>query len=61
MVTPYLVRPVAASQIALPTDNFMPASDASANLLGKVNRIYGSVDQKMPNGRYHGAVGFIYK
>lgn len=61
MVTPYLVRPVAASQVALPTDNFVPTSDAAANLLGRVNRIYGSVDQKMPDGRYHGAVGFIYK
>jgi len=61
MVTPYLVRPVAASQIALPTDNFVHTSDAAANMLGQVNRIYGSVDQKMPNGRYHGAVGFIYK
>lgn len=61
MVTPYLVRPVAASQIALPTDNFASTSDAAANLLGQVNRIYGSVDQKMPDGRYHGAVGFIYK
>jgi pilus assembly protein CpaC len=61
MVTPYLVRPVAASQVALPTDNFVSTSDAAANLLGQVNRIYGSVDQKMPDGRYHGAVGFIYK
>lgn len=61
MVTPYLVRPVAASLIALPTDNFVQTSDAAANLLGQVNRIYGSVDQKMPDGRYHGAVGFIYK
>lgn len=61
MVTPYLVRPVAASEISLPTDNFAPPSDAAGNLLGRVNRIYGSVDQKMPEGRYHGAVGFIYK
>ncbi|MDZ7822654.1 MAG: type II and III secretion system protein family protein [Ahrensia sp.] len=61
MVTPYLVRPVAASQIALPTDNLVLSSDAAANMLGRVNRIYGSVDQKLPQGRYHGAVGFIYK
>ncbi|WP_041951645.1 type II and III secretion system protein family protein [Ahrensia kielensis] len=61
MVTPYLVRPVAASQIALPTDNFAPPSDSVGNLLGRLNRIYGSTDQQMPTGRYHGAVGFIYK
>ncbi|MEM1376589.1 MAG: type II and III secretion system protein family protein, partial [Pseudomonadota bacterium] len=61
MVTPYLVRPVAESSISLPTDNFAPPSDRSANLLGRVNRIYGNVNKDLPNGRYHGAVGFIYK
>lgn len=61
MVTPYLVRPVAQTDIALPTDNFAPPSDAAGNMLGRLNRIYGSVDQNMPEGRYHGAVGFIYK
>ncbi|TCD16422.1 type II and III secretion system protein family protein [Oricola cellulosilytica] len=61
MVTPYLVRPVAPNQIALPTDNFAPPSDRTANLLGRVNRIYGTVQKDLPKGRYHGAVGFIYK
>jgi pilus assembly protein CpaC len=61
MVTPYLVRAVAASELALPTDNFAPASDSVGNLLGRLNRIYGSTDKTMPTGRYHGAVGFIYK
>ncbi|MEL6437385.1 MAG: type II and III secretion system protein family protein [Pseudomonadota bacterium] len=61
MVTPYLVRPVAESSIALPTDNFAPPSDRAGNLLGRVNRIYGSADKNLPDGRYHGAVGFIYK
>ncbi|MEO1700755.1 MAG: type II and III secretion system protein family protein [Pseudomonadota bacterium] len=61
MVTPYLVRPVPESAISLPTDNFNPASDRAGNLLGRVNRIYGNVSNDLPNGRYHGAVGFIYK
>ena len=61
MVTPYLVRPVPESAIALPTDNFNPTSDGAANLMGQVNRIYGNVNKDLPNGRYHGAVGFIYK
>lgn len=60
-VTPYLVRPVKASQLAMPTDNFAPASDRAANLLGRVNRIYGTVQKDLPDGRYYGAVGFIYK
>lgn len=61
VVTPYLSRPVAASQLARPTDNFNPPSDAQAALLTRVNRIYGSQTQEPPPGRYHGAIGFIYK
>lgn len=61
MVTPYLVRPVAESQLARPTDNFNPASDRAGNLLGRVNRIYGAASGNKADGRYHGAVGFIYK
>lgn len=61
MVTPYLVNPVAASKLARPTDNFNPSSDAAGNLLGRVNRIYGAAKTNKPDGRYHGAVGFIFK
>ena len=61
MVTPYLVRPVAPNKLALPTDNLMAASDRTGNLLGRLNRIYGTVEKDLPNGRYYGAVGFIYK
>ena len=60
-VTPYLVRPTAPNKLAAPTDNFMPASDRTGNLLGRVNRIYGTVEKDLPDGRYYGAVGFIYK
>ncbi|MCI5078034.1 type II and III secretion system protein family protein [Oricola sp.] len=60
-VTPYLVRPVAPNKLAAPTDNLMPPSDRTGNLLGRVNRIYGTVEKDLPDGRYYGAVGFIYK
>ncbi|MFZ2102860.1 MAG: type II and III secretion system protein family protein, partial [Oricola sp.] len=60
-VTPYLVRPTAPNKLALPTDNLNPASDRTGNLLGRVNRIYGTVEKDLPDGRYYGAVGFIYK
>ena len=60
-VTPYLVRPTAPNKLAAPTDNFAPASDRTGNLLGRVNRIYGTVQKDLPDGRYYGAVGFIYK
>lgn len=61
IVTPYLVRPVARNKLAKPDDNFNPASDGAATLLGRVNRVYGTTQTKLPNGRYHGVVGFIYK
>lgn len=60
-VTPYLVRPTAPNKLAMPTDNLVPASDRTGNLLGRVNRIYGTVQKDLPDGRYYGAVGFIYK
>lgn len=61
LVTPYLVNPVSAAELRRPTDNFNASSDASGNLLGRVNRIYGAAQTNKPDGRYHGAVGFILK
>lgn len=61
LVTPYLVRPTARNELARPDDNFNPTSDGAANFLGRVNRVYGTMKTNKPNGRYHGAVGFIYK
>jgi pilus assembly protein CpaC len=61
IVTPYLVRPVARNKLAKPDDNFNVASDGAGYLLGRVNRVYGTTQTKLPNGRYHGVVGFIYK
>jgi pilus assembly protein CpaC len=61
IVTPFLVRPVARNELAKPEDNFNPASDGAAMFLGRVNRVYGSMNTKRPNGRYHGVVGYIYK
>lgn len=61
IVTPYLVRPVARTELARPDDNFTPPSDAAGILLGKVNRVYGMANTSLPPGRYHGVVGYIYK
>lgn len=61
IITPYLVRPVARNELAKPDDNFNPASDGAGMFLGKVNRVYGTMQTDKPNGRYHGVVGFIYK
>jgi pilus assembly protein CpaC len=61
IVTPYLVKPVARNQLAAPTDNFTPASDGAGIFLGRVNRVYGAMQTSLPEGRYHGVVGYIYK
>lgn len=61
IITPYLARPVARNDLAKPDDNFNAAGDGPAMFLGRVNRVYGTMQTDKPNGRYHGVVGFIYK
>jgi len=61
IVTPYLARPVARNQLAKPDDNFNAASDGAGMFLGRVNRVYGTMQTGLANGRYHGVVGYIYK
>ena len=61
IVTPYLVRPTARAKLARPDDNFNAASDGAANFLGRLNRVYGTIEGNIPEGRYHGNVGFIFK
>jgi len=61
IVTPYLARPVARAALAKPDDNFNPPSDGAGYFLGRVNRVYGTMKTDLPNGRYHGVVGYIYK
>jgi pilus assembly protein CpaC len=60
IATPYLVRPVARSEIARPDDNFNPENDGATFFLNRVNKIYGR-KETVSTGQYHGAVGFIYK
>ncbi|TIL42881.1 MAG: type II and III secretion system protein family protein [Mesorhizobium sp.] len=61
IITPYLVKPVTRNALAKPDDNFNAASDGAGMFLGRVNRVYGTMQTDKPNGRYHGVVGFIYK
>jgi pilus assembly protein CpaC len=61
IITPYLVRPVARNQLSKPDDNFNPPSDGAGMFLGRVNRVYGTMRTNLPDGRYHGVVGYIYK
>lgn len=61
IVTPYLSRPNARAALAKPDDNFNPPSDGAGYFLGRVNRVYGTMQTNLANGRYHGVVGYIYK
>jgi pilus assembly protein CpaC len=61
IVTPYLARPVARAALAKPDDNFNPPSDGAGYFLGRVNRVYGTMQTDLAPGRYHGVVGYIYK
>jgi len=59
LVTPYVVKPVARSQLAQPDDGFGWASDVNTDLLGQMNRVYGRHPERAPIGRFDGDVGFI--
>lgn len=48
VVTPYLVKPVDANQIALPTDGYKTPSDVERVLLGQVEGIGGNRDRPRP-------------
>jgi pilus assembly protein CpaC len=59
MVTPYLAKAISRSDVSLPTDGFADASDPSAWLLGRVNKIYGVKGSPTPNPKLNGRYGFI--
>jgi pilus assembly protein CpaC len=59
VVTPYIAKPIDRNQLPLPTDGFADASDPSAWLLGRVNRLYGVKGAVVPNAKLNGRYGFI--
>jgi len=59
LITPYVVRPVARKNLALPDDGFADAPDPSAVLLGRLNRIYGTSSPVDPQRNNRGNYGFI--
>ena len=59
LVTPYVVKPVARSELAQPDDGFGWASDLNTDLIGQMNRVYGRHPERAPVGRFDGDVGFI--
>jgi pilus assembly protein CpaC len=59
VVTPYISRPVAPSEVARPDDGFSDASDPQGWLLGRVNRLYSSRNNPEAVQNYKGRFGFI--
>ena len=59
IVAPYIVRAVAQKDLSRPDDGFAAPSDAQAELLGNINRIYGVPRRTEPARKYGGSYGFI--
>jgi pilus assembly protein CpaC len=58
IVTPLMVRPTAAQNLAKPDDGLAAASDLKGNFLGHLNRVYGK-GRTLPEGGLKGNYGFI--
>ena len=59
IVTPYIAKPVAPSELARPTDGLQDATDPQAWLLGRVNKIYSTTSNPHLVRTFRGKVGFI--
>lgn len=59
-VQPLVVKPVAASKLQRPDQNFQPSNDAAGYFLGRLNRMYRTVDGG-PRGTYRGQYGYIFE
>jgi pilus assembly protein CpaC len=57
IVTPYTVKPTARRQLGRPDDG-LTATDAKANFLAHLNRVYGK-GNPLPDGGLKGDYGFI--
>ncbi len=60
LVTPYVAKPSARQNLARPSDGLSPASDLKSNVLGHMNRVYGSkVPERAEGSLKDGSIGFI--
>ena len=59
IVTPIIVKPVAAAAFAKPDDGFTDASDPQAWLLGRMNKLYATPSNPEAIRQYRGRAGFI--
>lgn len=59
VVTPYIAKSVAPSEVVRPDDGFSDASDPQAWLLGRVNKLYSSRSNPQAVQNWKGRFGFI--
>jgi pilus assembly protein CpaC len=59
IVTPYLVKPVARTELGAPSDGLAAATDLKGMFLGHLNRIYGHDPAAAPVSDLKGDYGFI--
>lgn len=59
MVSPFIIRPVTNTAIALPTDGFAPASDVDLYLLGRLHAVYLPPTLPPQQARLMGPIGYI--
>ncbi|WP_442869507.1 type II and III secretion system protein family protein [Bradyrhizobium sp. CCBAU 11386] len=59
LVTPYIVRATNPKDLSRPDDGFANVSDPEANLLGTINRLYGTTASRPKPQRQTEGVGFI--
>ena len=60
IVTPYIAKSTPASAFVRPDENFADANDPQAWLLGRVNKLYSTVDNPEAAKHFNGRVGFIH-
>ena len=58
LVTPYLATHAHETELALPSEGFVPESELKRVIFGRLNRIYGG-DELGPGDHYRGDYGFI--
>lgn len=59
IVTPVIVKPVAANALVKPDDGFADSSDPQAYLLGRINRLVATPGNPEARRNYRGRIGFI--
>ncbi len=59
IITPYLVKSVATSELTQPDAGFSPASQRDGILMGRINRVYGNGSKPLTAGGYKGEYGYI--